>query len=80
MQYQTPPTYEGQILQQHPDVREKIVSSSEFKEWKQNLTFLEIDEEVLYVRGGDMLKDEDQIVFEWVMKCHPEWLPENNNQ
>jgi len=77
MQYQAPQTYEGQILHENPEIRGKIMSSSQFQEWKQKLTRLNIDDEELYLRGGDMLKDEDQISMEWVIKHHPEWLPKN---
>jgi hypothetical protein len=31
-------------------------------------TTIEIDGETLYVRGGDMLRDEDQVIFEWARR------------
>jgi hypothetical protein len=36
--------------------------------WKNTLRALEIDGETLYVRGGDMLRDEDQLIVEWARK------------
>jgi hypothetical protein len=61
-------TVEARILDQHPDIREALSKSEEFLLWRNSLPSVVIDEEKLYIRGGDMLKDEDQIMFEWARK------------
>jgi hypothetical protein len=61
-------TFEARILDQHPEMREDLSKSEEFLAWRNSLPSVVIDEEKLYIRGGDMLKDEDQIMFEWARK------------
>ena len=60
-----PRTVEGQILDKRPAIREAVRQSSAFAEWLGGLKKIAIDGEVLYIRGGDMLRDEDQVMFEW---------------
>ena len=67
-------SYEANILDRFPDLRKAAQESGEFALWRDGLPRLEIDGETLFIRGGDMLKDEDQITFEWVRKQG--WLPE----
>jgi hypothetical protein len=68
-------TYEAQILDNNPRVRAAVSESGEFRAWKQNLPTVDVDEVTYYVRGGDMLKDEDQIILEWARRSRPELLP-----
>jgi hypothetical protein len=60
--------WEARFLDAHPEIREKALSSPEFASWKKRLQSLVIDGEKLYVRGGDMLRDEEQILFEWALE------------
>lgn len=68
-------TYEAQLLDQSPQVRAVVSDSEEFRAWKENLPSVVVDQVEYYVRGGDMLKDEDQIVYEWARRFRPELLP-----
>ena len=61
-------TFEGRVLDSYPEIRERISNSREFAAWRDDLPALEIDDEKLYIRGGDMLRDEDQIMFEWARR------------
>jgi hypothetical protein len=61
-------TFEGRILDKYPEIRARISGSEEFAAWREDLPALEIDDEKLYIRGGDMLRDEDQIMFEWARR------------
>lgn len=70
-------TVESRILEQNPQIREKISQSPEFQEWRKSLPTFEIDGEEFYVRGGDMPKDEDQILLEWARRHHPDLVPDD---
>ncbi len=58
-------TFESQVLNHYPQVRDSVVKAPDFHTWKDGLPAVTIDETTFYVRGGDMLKDEDQVIFEW---------------
>lgn len=58
-------TLEGYFLDRHPEIRTKVIHNLNFQEWKGKLRKVKIDNELFYVRGGDMLHDYDQIIFEW---------------
>jgi hypothetical protein len=68
-------TYEAQILDSNPEVRAAVSESEKFRAWKENLPTVDVDEVKYYVRGGDMLKDEDQIMLEWARRFRPGLLP-----
>jgi hypothetical protein len=68
-------TYEAEILDDNPGVRAAVSQSEEFREWRKALPTVDVDQETYYVRGGDMLKDEDQIMLEWVRRVRPGMLP-----
>jgi hypothetical protein len=61
-------TAEARILARRPEIRRAVVASPEFAAWRDALPVVEIDGETLYVRGGDMLRDEEQIIVEWARK------------
>jgi hypothetical protein len=56
-------TFEGKVLQENPEVRQMVTESEAFQSWKQGLPSTVVDDVTYFVRGGDMLQDEDQIVF-----------------
>ena len=58
-------TFESTVLDRNPDVRTAVLASKEFHAWKDDLPSVVVDDVKFYIRGGDMLKDEDQLVFEW---------------
>jgi hypothetical protein len=66
-------TEESQRLDRHPGVRESVSSLPEFVEWSSRLPTVVVDDVTYYLRGGDMLKDRDQII-EWVRRFHPQIL------
>ena len=61
-------TLEAHVLNAYPHIRAKISRSKKFAAWRNDLPALDIDGETLYVRGGDMLRDEDQIILEWARR------------
>lgn len=58
-------TREAQYLEAHPDVRRRVAGSQEFQAWKDQLPSVVVDDVRYYIRGGDMLRDEDQLIYEW---------------
>jgi hypothetical protein len=70
-------THEARILDDNPEVRAAVAESEEFSAWKESLPTVDVDRVTYYVRGGDMLKDEDQIVLEWARRFRPELLPQD---
>jgi len=61
-------TAETRVLNRYPDIRDRVAVAPEFVAWRRSLRAVVIDGETLYVRGGDMLRDEDQVIFEWARK------------
>ena len=58
-------TYESTMLDRYPDMRDRARESQEYQEWRATLKPIDIDGVNFYVRDGDRLKDENQILFEW---------------
>ena len=61
-------SFEAHVLDRYPRIRKAVSESIDFIAWRDNLPSVVVDNERLYIRGGDMLKDEDQIIFEWSLK------------
>jgi hypothetical protein len=61
-------TFESLLLVNCPEVRNAVLASAEFIAWRERLASVVVDDVKYYIRGGDMLKDEDQIVVEWARK------------
>jgi hypothetical protein len=58
-------TFEATVLDRYPDLRVTVSQSPDFEAWKSTLPTVVVDDVTYFIRGGDMLKDEDQVVFEW---------------
>jgi hypothetical protein len=58
-------TFESTVLDRYPGVRASVSQSQDFQAWKATLPTVLIDDVMFFIRGGDMLKDEDQVIFEW---------------
>jgi hypothetical protein len=74
MSDQSDKTWESRILDRHPEVREAVAGSKDFHAWKDQLPSVVVDGIRYYVRGCDMLRDEDQLIFEWALQAR--LLPE----
>jgi hypothetical protein len=42
-----------------------VSQSQDFQARKATLPTVVVDDVTFFIRGGDMLKDEDQVIFEW---------------
>lgn len=69
------PSREGLLSQRHPEVKRRVASLPEFQQWMGSLSEVEVDDVKYYVRGGDMLRDADQVMWEWVRRNRPDLLP-----
>ena len=77
---ETTKTDEGLLLEKRPEIKANLATSREFNSWKSGLKRVVIDGEAFYVRGGDQLKDEDQIMVEWARRVHPSWLNDGKSE
>lgn len=66
---------ESHLSERHPDIRDAVSSLPEYQQWVESLPHVVVDDVHYYVRGGDMLKDSDQVLWEWTRKNRPDLLP-----
>ena len=66
---------EGLLSQQHPQVKATVSALPEFQEWVRTLPQVVVDGVKYYIRGGDMLKDSDQVLWEWTRRNRPDLIP-----
>ena len=59
---------EAYVLDRYPRIRKVVSESIDFIVWRDSLPSVVVDNERFYIRGGDMLRDEDQIIFEWARR------------
>jgi len=76
MSDQSDKSWESTILDRHPEVRKVVLESKDFYAWKEQQRSVVVDGVQYYIRGGDMLMDEDQLIFEWALRAR--LLPEEN--
>jgi hypothetical protein len=69
MSDQSDKTWESRILDRHAGAREAALASKDFHAWKDRLPSVVVDGTRYYIRGGDMLMDEDQLIFEWALQA-----------
>jgi hypothetical protein len=62
------PSLETRVLNRYPEVRASVLQSAGFAKWLRGIKTVVIDGETMFVRGGDMLRDKDQVTFEWARK------------
>ena len=43
------------------------MQSAAYQEWKHSLRSIVIDGELLYLPGGDVPRDEDQLIYSWAL-------------
>lgn len=67
-------TSETALLNRHPGARELVAALPDFIGWRDTLPVVEVDNEMLYVVGGDQLKDHDQIIVAWLNQFRPNFF------
>lgn len=58
-------TFATRFLDHHPEVRTAVSNSEDFVTWRDKFPSVIVDGVKYYVRGGDMLQEEDELIFEW---------------
>jgi len=61
-------SFQAYVLDRYSRIREAVLESMDFIVWRDSLPSIILDGKQFYIRGGDMLKGEDQIIFEWARK------------
>jgi hypothetical protein len=69
MSDQSDKTWESRILDRHAEVRKAVLESKDFHAWKDQQRSVVVDGIRYYIRGGDMLVDDDQLIFEWALRA-----------
>jgi hypothetical protein len=64
----TQQTYAAAVLARHPEIRDIVERSDEFRSWKDRLPSVVVDGVRYYVHGGDQLQDEDQLALDWTRR------------
>jgi hypothetical protein len=59
---------ESRLLDRHSGVRELVAALPDFLQWRGRLAIVVVDNETFDVVGGDMLKDDDQVIVEWTRR------------
>jgi hypothetical protein len=62
------PSFAARFLAQHADLRERIQKDEAFRTWLGRFKTVSVDEETYFIVGGDMLRDEDELVLEWARR------------
>jgi hypothetical protein len=61
-------SFAARFLQRRPELRAKVLASSDFQAWRSQFKTVVVDGVTYYVVGGDMLKDEDELILEWARR------------
>ncbi len=60
--------YATRYLNEHPEVRRRVLAAQGFLTWRSQWPRVRVDESEYYVVGGDILLDDDELVFEWAKR------------
>ncbi|MGI9414864.1 MAG: hypothetical protein ACR2PM_14410 [Hyphomicrobiales bacterium] len=55
----------GRFLKTHGEIRERVLQDPEFGVWRNKFKTVVVDDMQYFIMGGDMLKDEDELILEW---------------
>lgn len=61
-------SFATRFFERRPDLRQKVRNSPEFQMWRDQFPHVIVDNIEYFVMGGDMLKDEDELMLEWVRR------------
>lgn len=67
---------EGILSRRHPAAARFVADIPEYQQWLGSLPKVDVDGTRYYVRGGDMLKDGDEVLWEWARRNRPDLVPE----
>jgi hypothetical protein len=58
-------TFASRVLARRPELRKQVLESSGFQNWVKSHSTVVVDGTRFYVVGGDMLRDEDEMILNW---------------
>ena len=61
-------SFAARFFKRRPDLRQKIRDSPVFQMWRDQFPRVVVDNIEYFVMGGDMLKDEDELMLEWARR------------
>lgn len=61
-------SFAARYLQAHPELRARILASSEFQAELRRHPRMTIDGEEIVIFGGDQQKDVDQVALDWAVE------------
>jgi hypothetical protein len=57
-----------QFLNDHPEIRQRVRETDEFRMWNENLPNVLIDGTKIYISEGDIQKEEDDLIIDFAIK------------
>ncbi len=61
-------TFASRLLAQLPAIRKQAQGSPDFQSWLKTHRSVVVDGAPFYVVGGDMLRDEDEMIVSWARR------------
>jgi hypothetical protein len=61
-------TTEARVLERYPEIREAVMASAKFQQWRDSLPTIEIDGEMFYLAKVDVPEDEAQVIYSWARR------------
>ncbi len=58
-------SWESVELDARPGLRDAVMRMTDFQEWRDSLSSIELDGECFYLPWGDVPMDEDQILYQF---------------
>jgi hypothetical protein len=58
----------AQFLKRRPEIRQEVTAREDFQRWRSGFRTVVVDGVQYYVMGGDMLRDEDELILEWARR------------
>jgi hypothetical protein len=55
----------ARFLRYRPELRQHIQNLPQFQKWLESFKKLVLDDKELYIVGGDMFKDQDEMILDW---------------
>jgi hypothetical protein len=61
-------TFASRVLARHPELRKRALESDDFQKWLKSYATVDVDGTQFYVMGGDMLRDQDEMMLNWIRR------------
>lgn len=61
-------TFASRVLARLPEIRKQALGSPDFQSWLKTHRSVVVDGAPFYVVGGDMLRDQDEMIVSWARR------------